>query len=156
MLGIFSYLITIFGMFYWCFRAYVSLMFALGRPFFCEPVNAGLEITMLFISVPCLVFIVKRSLVAATVFFGMYVAYFGQAVYESILQMMENGVEIINASSLFVNILGILIPLLTFLDILLNKNRKGYGGGKKSDIFYKGDKFERNYDERADKNQYKF
>lgn len=156
MLSIFSYLITIFGIFFWGFRVIVSLLGALEMEFFCQPINGGLEILILFVSVPCIIFIIKRSLVAATIYFGMYTAYFGQAVYETILQMMENGVELVNSSVLFVNILGVLIPLLTFLDILLNKNRRGQSGDKKTDIFYKGDRFDREYDVRADKNQYKF
>ena len=53
-------------------------------------------------------------------------------------------------------IVGVVIPVLTFIDILLNKNRKAIiGGNNKTDWYYKNDQYDRQYDERADKNQYK-
>lgn len=41
-------------------------------------------------------------------------------------------------------------------DLILDKNRKAHPVDKKTDWFYKNKDFDRQYDERADKNQYKF
>jgi len=155
MLSMFSYLITIFAIMFWGFRAIVSLFFAISHPYFCEPINAGLEIALLFLTIPCMLFIIKRNLVAATIYFGMYAAYFGAAVYETVLNVMEVGMEVQNTSVLIVNVIGVIVPLLTFLDILLNKNRRGHGGDRKTDWFYKNKDYDREFDDRADRNQYK-
>ena len=53
-------------------------------------------------------------------------------------------------------LVGIIIPVLTFIDILLNKNRTLGKGKKKEDWFYNNEAYDRQFDERADRNQYKF
>ena len=58
--------------------------------------------------------------------------------------------------TLFVSFIGVLIPFLTVMDIFLNKNRAGAAKDKKTDWFYKNKDYDRQYDERADRNQYKF
>lgn len=45
--------------------------------------------------------------------------------------------------------------MLTFLDILVNKNRNLGSGTKKADWFYKNEDYDRKFDERADRNQYR-
>ena len=58
--------------------------------------------------------------------------------------------------TLFVSILGVLIPLLVVLDIAINKDRKSATKNKKTDWFYGNEEYDRKFDDRADKNQYKF
>ena len=52
-------------------------------------------------------------------------------------------------------VMGIIIPLLIFFDILLNKNRTIGTGAKKEDWFYANEEYDRKFDERADRNQYR-
>jgi uncharacterized MnhB-related membrane protein len=122
----------------------------------CKPINETMEIILLFATLPCMVLIFKRNLIGATVYFGIYGAYFGTGLYNAFLEIQATGVTITSSVDLFAIILGIIIPLLTFLDILLNKNRTKFGADKKTDWFYKNEKYEREFDERADRNQYKF
>ena len=49
-----------------------------------------------------------------------------------------------------------LITFDRFLDILVNKNRSLGKDNKSGDWFYKNEAFDREFDERADRNQYKF
>ena len=51
--------------------------------------------------------------------------------------------------------MGIVIPTLTFLDILFNKSRKGKGGDKNTDWFFTNKDYDREFDERSDRNQYR-
>lgn len=155
MLSIFSYLVTMFGIVFWIFRVIVSLMYSMSLDFFCQPLNANLEIVVLFATIPCMLFIIKRNIIAATIYFGMYGAYFGTALYEAIMSIQENGITVVNSSNLIIVTLGVLIPFLTFIDILLNKNRRGHGGDKNTDWFYTNEEFDREFDERADRNQYR-
>ena len=154
-MSLFSYLITIFSVVFWFFRSIVCLMASMQMDFVCQPMNLNIEIGLLFATLPCMILIFKRNIIGATIYFGMYGAYFGTALYNTIMEFQTAGTEIVVGTNLIVNFLGIIVALLTFLDILINKNRRKFGADKKTDWFYKNDKYERDYDERADKNQYK-
>ena len=154
MTALFSYLITFLGILYWIFRVIVCLLFTIQADFFAVPTDLNLEIGMLFVTVICFVFIFKRSLIAATIYFGMYFAYFGTALYNQYFMIEEAGVTVANSSNSMALFIGIIIPMLTFFDILFNKSRKGSGGDKQTDWFFKNENFDRKYDERADKNKY--
>ncbi len=69
--------------------------------------------------------------------------------------ILEKG-QALEYPTLICSITGIVIPAFIVLDILFNKDRKSEIRNKKTDWFYGTDKFDREYDERADKNQYKF
>ena len=50
---------------------------------------------------------------------------------------------------------GIILPLAVLIDLLLDRGRKEHPVDKKTDWFYKNEKFDRELDERADKNNYR-
>lgn len=153
---LFSYLLTFMGFAYWGFRVVVVLQYQLKADFFAQPVNVNIEIILLFLTLFCLVFVAKRNIIAAAAYFGMSLAYFGSSIYDQIINFGTNANAIIASSNLFVTAVGVIIPLLTFLDVWLNKNRKGYqGGDKKTDWYYRNEKYDRDIDERADRNQYR-
>ena len=58
-------------------------------------------------------------------------------------------------SSLFFSIIGIIIPIAVLIDLLLDKGRMAHPVDKKTDWFYKNEQFDREMDERADKNNYR-
>ncbi len=157
MTSLFSYLITIFGVMFWFFRIAVAYFDTTGASFICQPMNTQIEILILFLTVPCFVLIFKRSLVGATFYLGIYGAYFGTAIYNTVtnLTMLEDGIGMVTGMNMVAAIVGIIIPLLTFLDILFNKNRLSVGKDRDSDWYYKNEKYDREMDERADRNQYK-
>ncbi|MCI8310200.1 MAG: hypothetical protein HFJ45_08630 [Clostridia bacterium] len=154
-MSVFSYLITILGIIFWIFRAIVAAVYTSGVDFIIQPLNITFEIALVFATIPCMIFVLKRNIIGAAFYMAIYVSYFGTAIYNSI-----NGVaDTLNASDsleLAISIVGVVIPILTFLDILFNKHRKSIiGGNKSTDWYYKNDEYDRKYDERADKNQYK-
>lgn len=157
MTSLFSYLITILAVIFWFFRIAVAYFATVGEAFICEPMNLQFEILILFLTVPCFVLILKRNLIGAAIYFSIYALYFGTAVYNTVqnLTMIEDGIGMVSGMNFFVAILGIIIPLLTFLDILVNKNRLSVSKDREADWFYKNEKFDRDFDERADRNQYK-
>ena len=57
--------------------------------------------------------------------------------------------------SLLIALVGVIIPLAAFFDVLLDKNRKANPIDKQTDWFYKNKDFDREVDERADRNQYR-
>ena len=55
----------------------------------------------------------------------------------------------------FFELIGLALPLAALFDVLLDKNRKAHPTDKKTDWFYKNAEFDREIDERADKNNYR-
>ena len=88
---------------------------------------------------------------------AIYVSYFGTAIYNTMNSIVStDGMNVGGSVDLIVSVIGIVIPVLTFFDILLNKNRKSIiGKNNSTDWYYKNKDYDRKYDERADKNQYK-
>lgn len=155
MTSLFSYLLTFLGIMFWFFRAIATVLFQLDQEFFATPLNVNLEILILFATLPCMILVVKRNIVGAAAYLGIYVSYFGTALYNAIVEMQMEGITIVNSSNMFCVLLGVVIPVLTFLDILVNKNRTLGNGQKKENWFYGDEKYDRKFDERADRNQYR-
>jgi hypothetical protein len=156
-MSVFSYLITFLGIIFWVFRAVITAMSTNGVEFMIQPLNVGIEIALLFITIICMIFVLKRNIIGAVVYMALYVSYFGTAIYNSLNGIVdENHLSIIDTPNLVVSIIGIAISVLTFIDILFNKNRKAIIGGKSStDWYYKNKDYDRQLDKRADTNQYK-
>ena len=55
----------------------------------------------------------------------------------------------------FVSFIGVILPVAVLLDLLVDKGRKANPKDKKTDWFYTNEEFDRQMDERADKNNYK-
>lgn len=155
MISLYSYFLTFLGVLFWIFRVVATLMYQLEIEFFATPLNTNMEIAVLFATLPCLIFVVKRNIVGAAAYLGLYVAYFGTALYEAFLAAQATGFNLINSTNMFCVLLGVVIPILTFLDILLNKNRTVGNGNTKADWFYKNEQYDRQHDEREDRNQYR-
>lgn len=155
MTTLFSYLLTFLGIIFWFFRAITTLLYQLKIDFFAVPLNDTIEIVVLFATLPCILLVIKRNIIGAAAYFGIYGAYFGTALYETFLKVQETGMTVVNMSDLLVLLMGVIIPLLTFFDIALNKHRGNFGADNKTKWFYNNEKFDREFDERADRNQYK-
>ena len=155
MISLFSYFLTFAGIIFWFFRVFVTLFYQLDISFFAEPLNVNTEIVVLFLTIPCILLVIKRNIIGAAAYFGIYLAYFGTALYENFITMQETGANLVNTSDFACLCIGVLIPFLTFLDILINRNRIGLNPNRKTDWYYKNEAYDRKLDERADKNQYR-
>lgn len=151
-----SYFLTFLAVIFWIFRIFVAVMESINSEFICNTLNLGIEILIIFLSLPCLLLIIKRNLIGATLYLGMYGAYFGTALYNAYFGIdLNEELQITNTMSLISSVIGVIIPIFVFIDILFNKNRTNNSLNQKTDWYYNNDKFDREYDERADKNQYK-
>ncbi len=156
MTSLFSYLITMFGGMFWLLRVVVAVTYTLGADFPIVPLNFSTEIILLFVTIVCMIFIVKRNIIGALIYFVAYGLYFGNDLYNNVTNIINGQAIGTDYLSVFVSFIGVLIPFLTVMDIFLNKNRKGSAKDKKTDWFYTNEEYTRKLDERADKNQYKF
>ena len=156
-MNIISLMITILSMAFWVFRLVVCMLETLEVEFVFKALNLTLEIGLLFASIPCFVFVFKINIIGAAAYMGLYVSYFGTALFNTWTQTnADQGLNVGNSFEEMIAIVGVALGVLTFLDVLFNKYRKSIAGSHKStDWYYNNDKYEREYDERADKNQYR-
>ena len=156
MTSLFSYLLTTFGGLFWLLRVVVAITYTLGVDFPIVPLDFNTEIILLFITIIAMVLIIKRNIIGALIYFVTYGWYFGNDLYNNVINII-NGQDLgTDYLSLFVSFIGVLLAFLTVMDIFLNKERKGSTKDKKTDWFYENEDYTRKLDERADKNQYKF
>ena len=146
-----SYMVNMFAIMFWLFRVYVALMVSSGSEIQFTTPGLELEITVIFITLISIFMIFKRNLIFASIYLGTYFAFFTYGIALMNGNISTN-TQLLNAMLM---ILGILIALLNFLDVMFNKNRKGSTKDNRTDWFYATDKYEREFDERADRNQYK-
>ena len=86
-----------------------------------------------------------------------YGIYFGTDILKNINTIieMEGQLPATIFMNLFVSFIGLILPIAVLLDMLVDRNRKNNPKDKKTDWFYKNEKFDRQLDERADKNNYR-
>lgn len=147
-----SYLMTIFAYMFWVFRVIITLMLSLKIDVPMKVVNLNCEIIFLFVTLIILLIVTKRKAIGGVLYFALYGIYFGNEIYQSI---SLNTLEAYYA--IFMGGIGILISFVNMVDLLANKNRANTSGKtvKKTDWFYKNEQFDRQMDERADKNNYR-
>ena len=146
-----SYMVNMFAIMFWLFRVYVALMISGGTEIPFTTPGIEIEIAVIFITLISIFMIFRRNLIFASIYLGTYFAFFTYGIALMNGNISTN-TQLLNAMLM---ILGILIALLNFLDVMFNKNRKGSTKDNKTDWFYATDKYEREFDERADRNQYK-
>ena len=153
-----SWLLACFMVMFWAFRAIVTLMAELHQDFGgIVPLNKTLEIILLFVVLVCIVLVVKRKMVGALMYLLSYGIYFGTDILKNINTIieMEGQLPATIFMNLFVSFIGLILPIAVLLDMLVDRNRKNNPKDKKTDWFYKNEKFDRQLDERADKNNYR-
>ena len=136
MKSLFGYLCLIFSAMFWVFRIVATLLFSLGVDFFVQPLNYHVEIVLLFATLVFLLLIGKRRLIGAICYLLAYGAYFGVDIYNNVIGIINgNSLDPNQFMSVFVSFIGIVLPILTVMELLFDRSRK--------------------LDERADKNNYK-
>lgn len=151
-----SYLLVFFMVMFWLFRIIVAFTATMGLNFAFEPLNQNIEIILLFVTMLCLILIVKRKLIGAIIYLIGYGMYFGVDIYNIVTKIMNGAsIEITQYASILISFIGIILPIFILFELLLDKNRKAHPVDKKTDWFYANEQFDRKMDERADKNNYR-
>lgn len=154
-----TWLLVMFMVMFWVFRIIVAFTYELKMDFGgIEPINQTIEIILLFVVLLCLILVVKRKILGALLYLLVYGMYFGTTLVDGVKVMIENSYDLTDVSTylnVFIALIGIALPVAVLMDLLLDKGRKANPKDKKTDWFYKNEKFDRNLDERADKNNYR-
>ena len=103
----------------------------------------------------CICFIFKRTLLTTLIYLIAHVLYFGGHIYINFSTAVDGSAGANLYFFLFIDLIGIAIPLVALFDVLLDKNRKLNPTDKKTDWFYKNKEYDRKLDSRAGKNNYR-
>ena len=98
----------------------------------------------------------KRKLLGSLLYIVLHAIYFGGDITNKLNIIANNETLTLSQNvELMFSVLGIILPVAVLIDLLLDKNRKENPKDKKTDWFYQNEKFDRELDERADKNNYR-
>ena len=150
-----TWMILALAVVFWILRVIASYTSAMGIEFVVKPLNASLEIILLFVAIFSFIFIAKRKFLGSIVYMIGYIGYFGVYLFKNLQQMQAGSGMIDDYINVLFSLVGVALPLFTFFDLLLDKNRQSHPKDSKTDWFYKNDKYNMEKDERADKNNYR-
>lgn len=150
-----TYLFVMLMAMFWVFRIVVAFCYNLGIEFITKPMDLNFEIVLLFLTLVAMILVIKRSVLGGVIYLIGNGLYFGTFIY-NLIPVINSGATIQNYMDLMFAAIGIVLPLLVLFDLLLDRNRKVHPVDKKTDWFYKNKDYDRNFDERADRNEYKF
>lgn len=157
-----TWMLIMFMAMFWVFRIIVAFTYEMGIEFAgIVPLNAQMEIILLFVVLLCMILIVKRKIVGALIYLVAYGMYFGTNLITGVTALLDVTAttditsSIGNHLNLFISLIAIILPIATLFDLLLDKNRKANPKDNKTDWFYNNEQFDRKLDDRADKNNYR-
>jgi len=154
-----TWLLTIFMAMFAVFRIIVTITNQQGNPIAGLAVeNLTIEIALIFLTLLCLILVVKRKLIGAIIYAVSYGWYYGAGLLNTIYKVLiaNETLGFDSILSTLVSGIGVVLALFVLFDTLLDKTRKINPIDKKTDWFYKNEQFDRKFDERADRNEYKF
>ncbi len=150
-----SWLITFFIIMFWAFRIMVALNSGGNNEFMVKPIDNTVEIALLFIVLALVPFIFKRKIWAAVIYLLAYGWYFGRGLFTNTMSMI--GGETLGPNTyldMLISFVGVVLPIATVFDILIGKIQKA-PESKATEWYYDNKKYDRELDERADKNNYR-
>lgn len=150
-----TWMILSLDVIFWLLRIVAAYTGAMGMDFMIQPMDLNMEITMIFVALLSFILIIKRKFLGAIIYIIGYFGYFGVALFKNIGQMITVGGMIDDYMTVFFSLIGVALPIFTFLDLLLDKNRQLHPTDKKTDWFYKDKKYDIQKDDRVDKNNYR-
>ena len=151
-----TWMLVIFMAMFWAFRVVVAIMPEFGTTLGgITPMDSQLEIILCFVVLVCIILVVKRKLIGALIYLVGYGMYFGVDVSNNISLIMSGEATMTNNFNALISLVAIILAVAVLIDLLLDKGRKINPKDKKTDWFYKNQQFDRKYDERADKNNYR-
>lgn len=148
-----NWMVAMFMIMYWGFRVVVAYQAANYAEFFVQPINLTVEIILLFVTVVCIILVFKRKLIGGIIYFLSYLAYFGTDLFKAIMPVFSGEDVSVDYMSAFTSFLAIVLAFAVLLDLAVDKGRKPKD--KKTDWFYTNKEYDRQFDDRADRNNYK-
>lgn len=150
-----NYLIIMLSILLFIFRLVVVFTFTMGIEFAVTPLNVNLEMGLLLIMIISIILMSKNKLLGPIILVVSSIAYYGPDLFIKLTSLSTNVMSINTAIQLTASVIGITIPIFAFFIIAFAKEQEKRPVDKKTDFFYKNEAYDRKYDDRADKNNYR-
>lgn len=150
-----TWMILSIDVIFWLLRIVAAYTYSMGMDFMIKPIDLNMEIIMIFVALLSFILIAKRKFLGSVIYMIGYFGYFGVELFKNMQQMLTVGGMVDDYISVLFSLIGVALPLFTFFDLLLDKNRQLHPTDKKTDWFYKDKKYDMQKDEREDKNNYR-
>ena len=155
-------LLAIFMVMFWLFRAIVALCTQFSIDLLgIVAYNLNWEIIIAFATIICILLIIKRKLIGALAYLLIYGMYFGEHLFVNIVPILQKQTILTTdvVMNLFSDFVAILLAIFALFDMLVDKGRKANPVDKKTDWYFKNEKYDEELnarDSREDKNEYKY
>ena len=149
------YLIIMLSVLLFIFRLIVVFTTTMGIEFMVTSLNVKLEIGLLFVMIISIILMTKNKLSGAVILTVSSIAYYGADILQKLDYISQHSANIEVASQLTISLVCVIIPIFAFFIIAFAKEQEKRPVHKKTDFFYKTDEYDRKYDDRADKNNYR-
>lgn len=149
------YLIIMFMVMLLIFRFIVLFTTVLGIEFPVVTSNETIEIAMLFITLLSIILFTKTKLSGAILYLVSSFIYYGPEFIKLLPTALNGAVSMEMAVQILVLMIELVIPIFAFFILIYDKKQEINPVDKKTDFFYKNEAYDRQYDERADKNNYR-
>lgn len=162
MLSFSTWMVSIFMIMFWAFRAIVALCTQYSVDLLgIVAYDFNIEVIIAFLTLPCIVLVMKRKMIGSLAYLVMYGAYFGEHLVTNIIPLIKGQATLTGdlSMNLMADAIAILLALFALMDMLVEKGRKINPMDKKTDWYFKNEKYDEELnarDKREDKNEYKF
>ena len=157
-----TWLLAIFMIMFWLFRAIVAVCTQFSIDLLgIVAYDFNIEVIIIFITLLCILLVVKRKMIGSLLYLGIYGVYFGEHLLSNIMTIIQGNASItVDLSlNLISDLVGIALALFVLFDMLIDKGRKANPIDRKTDWYFKNEKYDEELkarDQREDQNEYKF
>lgn len=157
-----TWLLTLFMVMFWLFRAIVALCTQFSIDLLgIVAYDFNIEVIIAFATLLCIILVVKRKLIGSLLYLMLYGVYFGEHFITNIMILIQGPttIDITFTINILMDFIAILLAIFVLIDILIDKGRKANPIDKKTDWYFKNEKYDEELkarDQREDKNEYKF
>ena len=155
-------LLTLFMVMFWMFRAIVALCTQFSIDLLgVVAYDFNMEVIIAFATLVCIILFVKRNIIGALAYLTLYGVYFGEHFIANIMTLIQGQayIDLAFSINLLIDFVAIVLALFALGDLLIDKKRKVNPIDKKTDWYFKNEKYDEELkarDQREDKNEYKF
>ena len=146
-----TWLIAIFMVMFWLFRAVVALCTQYSIDLIgIVAYNFNIEVIIAFATIPCILLVVKRKMVGSLLYLVIYGAYFGEHLVANLISLFQGqaALTVDLSMNLLADLVAILLAIFSVMDMLVDKGRKANPIDKKTDWYFKNEKYDEELKER--------
>lgn len=149
------YLIIMFMVMIMIFRFIVLFTTVLGINFPIVSTNEMMEVGIILTSLVCIILFSRTKLIGGIIYLTVSCIYYGPEIISNLPTAISGVISLDDATKIIVAMIEIVVAIFAFFILIYDKKQEINPVDKKTDFFYKGDQYDRKYDDRADKNNYR-